>query len=75
MRVIAVDARGNEFPKTVIKLDSPFEFSKGELIISFGWPCEYMVTFIMKHYPYQHPLVIDSDGRNHKGHEVSVSAE
>jgi len=75
MRIISTDTAGNEFPKTVTKMDSPYTYSKGEPLISFGWPVEYHASFIMKHYPYQHPLIIDMAGGNHKGHEVSVSAE
>ena len=75
MRVIATDTRGNEFTKTITKQYSQSEFSKGELLISFGWPVEYHASFIMSHYPWQKPLSIDMCGRNHKGHEVTVSAE
>ena len=75
MKVIATDTVGNEFPKTVTKQESLFEYSKGETLISFGWPVECMASFIMKHYPYQHPFIIDEYGKNHKGHPVEVSAD
>jgi hypothetical protein len=74
MKIIAIDTAGNEFPKTVTKQDSPYGFSKGEPMISFGWPVEYMVSFILSHYPYQHPLIIDICGTNHRGYQVEVPA-
>ena len=74
MKVIAIDTAGNEFPKTITKGTSPYEFSKGEPMISFGWPMEYMASFILSHYPYKCPLIIDFCGTNHKGHPVEIPA-
>lgn len=72
MRVTAIDTAGNKFPKTVTKIDSPYGFSQGRMIISFGWPVEYEVGFILNYYPYQYPLIIDICGENHRGYQVSV---
>ena len=74
MRVMAIDTAGNEFPKTVSKCVSTYGYSTGELIISFGWPFEYHASFILSHYPYQHPLIIDMAGSNHRGYPVEVPA-
>ena len=74
MQVTAKDTVGNEFIKTVT-VQIGTGYSEGKKIIDFGWPVQYRAEFLMEHYPFQKPLCIDIMGRNHKGCQVSISAE
>ena len=76
MQVTATDTEGIEFIKIVTTRKSELPENQGdELIICFGWPVEYYAKDLMKHYPFQKPMCIDMGGLNHKGHQVSISAE
>jgi len=74
MQVIAKDTQGNEFIKA-ITIQEGQGYYKGELILDFGWPVQYLVSHLMESYPFQKPMCIDMMGRNHKGFQVSISAE
>jgi len=74
MQVTAKDTVGNEFIKTVT-VQIGTGYSEGKKIVDFGWPVQYRAEFLMEHYPFQKPLCIDIMGRNHKGCQVSISAE
>jgi len=70
MKVEARDPKGNIFIKNVRLVQG-----KDGLVIDFGWPCQYYVKDIERHYPFKKPLCIDSGGRNHNGFgPVTVSA-
>jgi hypothetical protein len=74
VKVTATDTIGNEFEKTVKVLEGT-GFHEGELILDFGWPVQYIASHLMEHYPFDKPMCIDMAGRNHRGHEVNISAE
>ena len=74
MQVIATDTQGNEFIKTITTRTNANPYNDG-LIICFGWPIEYYAEDLLKHYPYQKDMCIDIGSRNHKGLQVSISAE
>ena len=75
-KIVTVDTVGNTFEKTIMLRVSPLN---KKIIISFGGYCEYYLD-----ETYQHILVrkddaerfvIDIGGRNHKGHQVSLSID
>jgi len=74
IHVEAYDEAGNTFDKIVTcrhKNDGT-----ADVILSFGWPCEYSIASLLKYnYPLKKPLCIDAGGRNHKDHAVYIKAE
>jgi len=67
-KVIAFDENGNKYEKD-IKL---YKDSTGKNVISFGWPCEYYIESLKRHYPFKKNLCIDITGRNHKNSSVYI---
>jgi hypothetical protein len=45
MKITAIDSRGNEFKKSVGTADDKYG-----LIISFGWPTEYYLSYLLMMY-------------------------
>ena len=74
MQVIAKDTQGNKFVKIITTRMSGGEYSRG-LVICFDWPVEYYAEDLMEYYPFQKPMCIDIGGLNHKGYQVTISAE
>ncbi len=72
--VTAKDTQGEEFEKTIVVRDGT-GFHEGQKIISFGWPVEYIVADLLRHYPFQSDMCIDINGMNHKGSSVNISKE
>lgn len=70
MKITAIDSKGNEFQKSVSAINNQYG-----LIISFGWPTEYYLSYLLMMYPFESKFVIDMDGRNHKGYPVFITAE
>jgi len=69
---IAKDSAGNQFFKNV-KLYRLV--TNKRWVLSFGSPCEYYLDDLVREYPYEDDLVIDMQGRNHKGYsEVKIPA-
>lgn len=69
---MAYDENGRKFEKSVEIIE---ERESDRKILDFGWPVQYYVEAMLKHYPFKKPLCIDMMGRNHKGSSVYVSAE
>jgi len=64
LKTKAFDKEGNEYPKDVT------------VSIKFGWPAEYELSTLLKHYPFKRDFCIDIGGRNHKGiPEVTIPAK
>ena len=74
MQITAVDQLGNEFIKTVTIYQGT-GFHENEMIIDFGWPVQYIANHLKMNYPFQMDMCIDISGQNHKGSQVTVSAE
>ncbi len=72
MIVVAKDENGREWNKSITFHS---EYPRGTTI-SFGYPCEYYISDLLKHpLPYEKDLCIDISGRNHAGSPVSISKE
>lgn len=73
IHIEAYDEAGNTYDKVVTFRDHP---DRQDVILSFGWPCEYGVASLLKYsYPLKDDLCIDACGLNHKGHAVYVKKE
>jgi hypothetical protein len=70
MKVTAQDKQGREFEKEIT-----FEKRDEKIIISFGEPCEYYLSDLMKKYPREFDLCIDACGHNHLDSPVYISAK
>lgn len=75
IHIEAYDKGGKKYDKVVTTRDHP---DRQDVILSFGWPCEYGVASLLEYsYPLKADLCIDAGGRNHngKGHAVYVKKE
>jgi len=57
----AFDENGNTFKKFVT-----FKTRKQGKVLSFGYPVEYNLKTLLRHYPLKRDLCIDAAGLNHK---------
>lgn len=70
MIIEAFDTQGRKFKKEV-KLTT----LDGRSILDFGWPVQYYVDGLLKHYPFKNDMCIDIMGRNHANTQVCISKE
>lgn len=68
--ITAIDTSCERYQKTV-----KLYFKGKKLILDFGWPVQYDVSGLKRHYPAKDRLCIDAQGRNHKGCPVYVSVD